>query len=162
MKLLNLQVGKSLVQGAYSSSFFFKSGCILSQQFELGIPICLIALQTLQSRPPASESSALTKEKWLLSIRMFTVKIYKNKESFSQCLRKRGNIVQEFLGFFSTKYPFINRYLTCNSLCTGGKKNLKTSVLFHKTLLLLFLRSSFRVSPVLRFDFLLKYHRIYY
>lgn len=98
------------MQGTYSSSFLIKLGCILSQQFELEILICLIALQTLQTRPQASDSSALTKEKLLLSIPLFIVKIYKNKVSFSQYLRQRGNIVQEFLVcfFISTKCPFIN------------------------------------------------------
>lgn len=61
----------------------------------------LIALQTLQTRPPASDSSVLTNEKLLLSIPLFIVEIYKNKGGFLQCLRKTGNLVQEFLGAFS-------------------------------------------------------------
>lgn len=105
MKMLDLPFAKSLVPGTCSFCLLFKSGCLLSQQFELGILICLIALETLQPRPSASDSSALTKEKLLLSNPLVTLKIYKNKGSFSQYLRQRGNIVQEFLGFFPQNTP---------------------------------------------------------
>lgn len=109
MKTVDLQFGKSLMQLTqpltYSCAFLIKTECILSQQFGLGILIFLIALQILQTRPPASDSSALKNEKLLLSIPLFIIKRYKNNGGFPQYLRQRRNTAQEFLIFFPQKIP---------------------------------------------------------